>query len=61
MRPSLKDSEVVRVAQWAYCKAHKAIFEKEGSYDLTSVFWQMAWDTNLLNSKIHELQEVWTG
>ena len=33
-----KDSRVVRATQWAYCKAHKAIFEQEGSYDLTLVF-----------------------
>ena len=51
----------MRVAQWAYCKAHKVMFEQEGSYDLTLVFQQMAWDTNLLNSEIHEVQEVWTG
>ena len=56
-----KDSEVVRVTQWAYCKGHKVIFEQEGSYDLTSVFWQMARDTILLNSEIHEVQEVWIG
>ena len=55
------DSEVVRVAQQAYCKAHKVIFKQEGLYDLTYVFQQMALDMNLLNSEIHEVQEVWTG
>ena len=54
-------SQVVRVAQWAYHKAHKVIFKQIGSYDLTIVLWKMAQDTNLLNSKIHEVQEVWTG
>ena len=56
-----KDSEVVRVTQWAYCKAHKVIFKQERSYDLTSVFQQMVWDTNLLHSEIHKVQEVWTS
>ena len=52
---------MVQLACQNYCKAHKAIFEQEGSYDLTSVFQQMARDTNLLNTEIHEVQEVWTG
>ena len=34
---------------------------QEGFYDLTSVFQEMPWETNLLNTKIHEVQEVWTG
>ena len=34
---------------------------QEGSYDLPSVFWEMAWETNHLNTKIYEVQEVWTG
>ena len=37
-----KDSKVERVAWQTYYRAHKAIFKKEGLYDLTSVFWQMA-------------------
>ena len=49
------------MAHQIYSKAHKAIFEQEGSYDLISVFQQMARDTNLLNIKILEVQEVWTG
>ena len=49
------------MAWLAYCKAHKVIFEQEGSYDLTLVFQQMALDTNHLNSKIHKVQEVWTS
>ena len=56
-----KDLGVVWAACQNYCKAHKAIFEWEGSYDLTSVFWQMARDTNFLNPEIHKVQEVWTG
>ena len=56
-----KDSEVVKGAQQTYQKTHKAMFDQEGSYDLTSVFWDMAWETGLLNVEICEVQEVWTG
>ena len=52
---------MVRAAQWAYCKTHKVIFEQEGLYDLTLVFWQMVQDMNLLNSEIHKVQEVWAS
>ena len=34
------------------------MFAQEGSYDLMSVFQEMAWEANLLNTKIHEVQEV---
>ena len=40
---------------------HRAMFVQEGSYDLTSVFWKMAWEISLLNVKIYEVQEAWTG
>ena len=48
-------------AHQSYCKAHKVNFEQKGSHNLTSVFQQMARDTNLLDTEIHEVQEVWTG
>ena len=37
------------------------MFAQEGSYDLTSIFREMAQETNLLNAEIHEVQEVWAG
>ena len=37
------------------------MFAQEGSYDLTSVFWEMACETNLLNTEIYKMQEVWTS
>ena len=61
MRPSPKDSGVVLAVCQNNCKAHKGMFIWEGSYDLTSVFQQMAWDTNLLNTEKHEAQEVWNS
>ena len=42
-------------------EAHQAKFEQEGSYDLSSVFHQMVISTNLLNTKVHEVQETWGG
>ena len=56
-----KESEVVKLARQAYYKAHWPNFEQEGSYDLFSSFWQMVTSTNLLGTKIHEMQESWGG
>ena len=51
----------MKAARWAYQKAHWANFEQEGSYNLPSVFHQMAISTNLLSTKIYEVQETWGG
>ena len=56
-----KELEVVKVARWAFFKAHWLNFEQEGSYDLSPTFWQMATSTNLLGTKIHEVQESCGG
>ena len=53
--------EVVKVARQAYYKAHWPNFKQEGLYDLSSTFWQLAISTNLLGTKIHEVQEDWSG
>ena len=37
-----KESNIMKVARWVYQKAHRDNFEQEGSYDLSSVFHQMA-------------------
>ena len=34
-------------------------FEQEGSYELSSTFQQMTSSTNLLGTKIHEVQGSW--
>ena len=49
------------MARQAYHKTQRAMFQQEGSYDLTSIFQEMAWETNLLNVKIYKVQEAWTG
>ena len=56
-----KESDVVQVARWAYQKPHQANFEQEGSYDLSSIFCQMAISTNLLSTKVYEVQETWVS
>ena len=53
-----KDSEVVKVARQNYHLTHRAMFAQVGSYDLTSVFWEMAWERRLLNVEIYEVQEL---
>ena len=51
----------MKVARWIYQKAHQANFEQEGLYNLSSIFYQMATSTNLLNSKVYEVQETWVA
>ena len=53
--------EIIKAARWAYHPFHKGMFIQEGSYDLTSIFKEMAWETNLLNVEIHKVWEVWAG
>ena len=45
--------------RWVYQKTHQANFKQEGSYDLSSVFCQMATSTNLLDTEVYEVQESW--
>ena len=61
VRPSLKTQKWCGWPTRPTARPIRPPFEQEGSYDLTSVFWQTARDTTLLNTKIHEVQEVWTG
>ena len=56
-----KDTEIIKAARWAYYPSCKGMFAQEGSYDLTSIFREMAQETNLLIAEIHEVQEVWTS
>ena len=56
-----KESEVMKAAMWAYYKVHWPNFEREASYDLSSMFWQMATSTNLLGTTIHEVHKSWGG
>ena len=53
-----KESDMVKVARWAYHKAQHANFKQEGLYDLSSMFQQIATSTNLLGTKVHEVQEA---
>ena len=52
---------MVKAARQTYHKTHRAMFEQEGSYDLSPVFCEMAQETSLLNVKINKVQEAWTG
>ena len=56
-----KECGIIKVARQVYQKAHWANFEQEGSYNLSSVFHQMATSTNLLNAEVYEVQETWGG
>ena len=52
---------MVKAARQTYHQTHKTMSEHEGSYDITSIFWEMAWETSLLDVEIYEVQEAWTG
>ena len=56
-----KESDIVKAARQVYWKIHWANFEQAGSYNLSSVFHQMATLTNLLDTKVYEVQETWGG
>ena len=56
-----KELDVVKAARWVCQKAHPANFKQVGSYDLSSMFWQMATFTNLLGTEVHEVQEAWVS
>ena len=53
-----KECDVIKAARWDYQKAHQANFEQEGSYDLSSIFCQMAALSNVLNIEVYEVQET---
>ena len=54
-----KESDIMKVARWVKQKTHWVNFEQEGLYDLSSVFYQMAILSNLLNTKVYEVQKTW--
>ena len=56
-----KELEVVKVARQAHYKFHQPNFEQEGLYDLSSTLQQLVTSTNLLVTKIHEVQGHWSG
>ena len=55
-----QDTDPVQVTRQMYFEAHHPTFDQEGSHNLSSLFQEMITSTNLLESKIYEIQEVWT-
>ena len=51
----------MKEARKEYFKRHSYNFNAEGTCDLSEVFWQMAESTNLLDTAIYKIQEVWMG
>ena len=51
----------MKEARKEYFKRHSYNFNAEGTRDLSEVFWQMAESTNLLDTAIYKIQEVWMG
>ena len=56
-----QDTELVKEAREDYFKRHSYNFTVEGTCNLLEVFRQMAENSNLLGTAIHEIQAVWIG
>ena len=55
-----QDSSLVRKIREEYFKRHCPNFNTENTHDLSDVFWQMAETTELLDSGIYKIKEVWS-
>ena len=55
-----KDSDLVQKARETYFRTNCPDFDCEVSHDLPGLFWEMTAYVDLLDSKIYEIQEVWT-
>ena len=53
------DTNLVQIIRWMYFEVHCPTFNQEGSHDLSSLFREMITSADLLESEIHEIQEVW--
>ena len=56
-----KDSNLVQSMRWAYFQTHCTDYSHEWSQDLAHTFQEMATSVGLMDSEVHEVQEVWTG
>ena len=56
-----KDSKLIQSMRWAYFQMHHADYDHEGSQDLFCTVQEIATTTDLMDSEINEVQEVWTG
>ena len=54
------DTDLDQATRQMYFETHHPTFDQEGSHDLSSLFWEMITSTDLLESEIYEIQEVWT-
>ena len=54
------DSDLVCITRQRYFEAHHPSLHQEGSHDLSGLFWEMITSVDLVDSKIYEIQEVWT-
>ena len=56
-----QDSDLVKEAREAFFSKHSYNFVDEGTCNVSKIFWQMATDTELLGTSIHEIQASWMG
>ena len=55
-----KDSNLTQSKRQVYFEMHHADYDNKGFQDLSSTFQEMATSAGLMNSEVHEVQEVWT-
>ena len=56
-----KDSDLVQQAREAYFSTSHPDFDCKVPHNLASLFWYIIISASLLDSKIYEIQEIWTG
>ena len=56
-----KDLDLVRHIRQTYFRAHMPVFHKEVTHNLTNVFGEMAKMADLMDTKIHPIQDQWQG
>ena len=56
-----KDSDLIQATRHTYSKMHHPDYNHKGSQDLSHTFQEMATSAGLMDSEVHEVQEVWTG
>ena len=56
-----KNSNLVKQIRQIYFRAHHPEFYNEITHDLACVFKEMADIVSLLNTKIHQVQDLWPG
>ena len=56
-----KDSDLVQMTRQNYLKMHYPESDHRGSHDLSCMFQELTTSAGLLDSDVHDVQDMWTG